>query len=115
MNKKIKHIAFMSAFLLLFLTSCEDTDNEAHVVMKDEIDAGRLDGWNYPARLPAIPGREEITEGVGRHMDGVLQIINGWKEIPIHEKHPHFHTFIKSYDPHLLQIFQDCMIDQDLQ
>lgn len=90
-------------------------DNEAHVVMKDEIDAGRLDGWNYPARLPAIPGREEITEGVGRHMDGVLQIINGWKEIPIHEKHPHFHTFIKSYDPHLLQIFQDCMINQDLQ
>ena len=90
-------------------------DNEAHVVNAKEIDADKLDVWDYPARLPAIPGREKITEGVGRPMDGVLQIINGWKKIPIHEKHPHYHTFIKSYDPHLLRIFQDCMINQDLQ
>ena len=34
MNKIIKHISFISAFLLLFLTSCEDTDNQANVVVE---------------------------------------------------------------------------------
>ena len=34
MNKRIKHTSFISAFLLLFLTSCEDTNNEANVVVE---------------------------------------------------------------------------------
>ena len=97
-------------------------DNESNIVNEDvrllrrkkmEEEPDELHGWILPARLPPSPGRETMIDGVGRHMDGVLQIITGWKTIPVHDKHPHYHTFIKRLDPHLLQIYQDCMINQD--
>ncbi len=88
-------------------------DNESNIVNEDARKNESCLFGILPARLPPSPGRETIIDGVGRHMDGVLQIINGWKTIPVHDKHPHYHTFIKRLDPHLLQIYQDCMINQD--
>ena len=34
MNNRLSELFFSSAFLLIFLTSCEDTDNEANVIIE---------------------------------------------------------------------------------
>jgi len=51
-----------------------------------------------PSRFLGSPGKERPEDGAGRRIDGVSQIIMGWKEIPVHEKHPHYHEYRKRLD-----------------
>ena len=51
-----------------------------------------------PTRFLGSPGKERPEDGAGRRIDGVSQIIMGWKEIPVHEKHPHYHEYRKRLD-----------------
>ena len=51
-----------------------------------------------PTRFLGSPGKERPEDGAGRRIDGVSQIIMGWKEIPVHEKHPRYHEYRKRLD-----------------
>ena len=51
-----------------------------------------------PSRFLGSPGKERPEDGAGRRIDGVSQIIMGWKEIPVHEKHPRYHEYRKRLD-----------------
>ena len=51
-----------------------------------------------PTRFLGSPGRETPEKGAGRRINGVTQIILGWKEIPVHNKHPNYHTYRKRLD-----------------
>lgn len=51
-----------------------------------------------PTRFLGSPGKERPEDGAGRRIDGVSQIIMGWKEIPVHEKHPRYHQYRKRLD-----------------
>ena len=95
----IKNISFIYAFLLLFLTSCEDTDNEANVVV-DRFDITKIDDgnsflWDYQStELEMNPETEyniavnEVTkfesklleEFRAKHSE-ILEIIQNEKEL----------------------------------
>jgi hypothetical protein len=46
-----------------------------------------------PSRFLGSPGKDTPEKGAGRRLNGVTQIILGWKEIPVHDKHPYYHTY----------------------
>ena len=46
-----------------------------------------------PSRFLGSPGKDTPEKGAGRRLNGVTQIILGWKEIPVHDKHPKYHTY----------------------
>lgn len=51
-----------------------------------------------PSRFLGKPGMETPEKGAGRRINGVTQIIFGWKEIPVHDRHPRYHTYRKRLD-----------------
>ena len=53
---------------------------------------------NKASRFLGKPGKETPEKGAGRRINGVVQILLGWKEIPVHEKHPNYHEYRKRMD-----------------
>lgn len=53
---------------------------------------------NKPSRFTGKPGKETPEKGAGRRINGVVQILLGWKEIPVHDKHPNYHEYRKRMD-----------------
>jgi len=51
-----------------------------------------------PSRFTGKPGKETPEKGAGRRINGVVQILLGWKEIPVHDKHPNYHEYRKRMD-----------------
>ena len=51
-----------------------------------------------PSRFLGKPGKETPEKGAGRRINGVVQILLGWKEIPVHDKHPNYHEYRKRLD-----------------
>ena len=53
---------------------------------------------NNASRFLGKPGKETPEKGAGRRINGVVQILLGWKEIPVHDKHPNYHEYRKRMD-----------------
>ena len=53
---------------------------------------------NKSSRFLGKPGKETPEKGAGRRINGVVQILLGWKEIPVHDKHPNYHEYRKRMD-----------------
>ena len=47
----------------------------------------------FPSRFLGSPGKDTPEKGAGRRLNGVTQIILGWKVIPVHDKHPNYHRY----------------------